>query len=64
MQKREDPDESLVRMDRGIGGPAAKQLAPPVDGERSAENSFGLLPGQAAARVDQHETAGTGEPEN
>lgn len=25
MQKREDPDERFMGMDRGIGGPAAKQ---------------------------------------
>ena len=63
MQKRQDPDESFMGMDREIGGPAAKQLALLIDRERSAAKSLGLLASQAAGRVDEHETAGAGEPE-
>ena len=63
MQKRENPDQSFMGMDRVIGGPAAKQQALLIHSERSAAKSLGLLASQAASRVDEHETSGAGEPE-
>lgn len=63
MQKREDADERFMGVDRVIGGPAAKQHALLVYGERPAAKSLGLLAGETAGSVDEHETAGAGEPE-
>ena len=54
MQKRQDPDESFMGMDREIGGPAAKQLALLIDRERSAAKSLEGL--RARSRVGSMST--------
>jgi hypothetical protein len=63
MQEREYPDQGLMRVSIGVGGPAAEQGALLVEGEGAAAEGVGFLGGQAFGGVGQQQVLGAGEAE-
>lgn len=63
VQYGKEPEEGLVWMRRGVGAPAAKHCSLLRDGEGAATKSPVALGRNASCRVDEHQAAIAGEPE-